>query len=72
MSRTETDGALPVVIQNRIFLGEHTEYLVRHDRLGNIIVLAPRQSDEGLSALGKGDTAWIHWSQDAALILKKD
>lgn len=72
MSRTETSDALNVVIQNRIFLGEHTEYLVRHDTLGNITVLAPRQTDEALGSPAKGTTAWIHWSPGAALILKTD
>ena len=72
MSRTPAPDALEVIIQNRIFLGEHTEYLVWHARLGTISVLAPRQSDAALNAPGKGDTAWIHWSPDAALILKKD
>lgn len=72
MSRSETAGALRVSIQNRIFLGEHTEYLVRHEALGSITVMAPRQSDDGLHSLGKGDTGWIHWSPEAALILKND
>lgn len=72
MSRAEAPGALPVVIQNRIFLGEHTEYLVRHDALGPIIVMAPRQSDAGLNAPDKGDMVWIDWTPDSALILKKD
>lgn len=72
MGRTQSSGALEVTVQNRIFLGEHTEYVVRHATLGNITVLAPRQSDGGLAALGKGDTAWIKWAADAALILKND
>ena len=72
MSRTETDGALQVTVQNRIFLGEHTEYLVRHASLGNIIVLAPRQTDTALEAPFKGDTVWVHWSPEACLTLKND
>jgi spermidine/putrescine transport system ATP-binding protein len=72
MGRTEAPGALQAIVQNRIFLGEHTEYLVRHTDLGNIIVMAPRQSDAALNAPGKGETVWVHWSPDAALILKKD
>lgn len=72
MSGTQTPGSLNVTIQNRIFLGEHTEYLVRHAQLGNIAVMAPRQSDVSLDALQKGETAWIHWNPDAALILMND
>ena len=72
MSHNPVPDRLECTILNRIFLGEHTEYLVRHDMLGNIAVLAPRQSDDGLGALGKGDRAWLHWEPDAALILKND
>ena len=67
-----TSETIEVTIQNRIFLGEHTEYLVRHAQLGNISVMSPRQSDDGLDALKKGDTAWIGWAPEAALILKND
>ncbi len=72
MGSLNTSGSLKVTIQNRIFLGEHTEYLVRHAELGNVSVMSPRQSDEGLDDLKKGDTAWIGWSPEAALILKND
>jgi spermidine/putrescine transport system ATP-binding protein len=72
MNRVQSSGALEVTIQNRIFLGEHTEYVVRHTTLGSITVLAPRQSDDGLAALGKGDVAYIHWNPEAALILRND
>lgn len=72
MGRTQTDGALEVIVLNRIFLGEHTEYVVQHAMLGIITVLTPRQSDDELSALMKGDIAWVHWSPEAALILKND
>ncbi|MGB8623795.1 MAG: ABC transporter ATP-binding protein [Paracoccaceae bacterium] len=64
-----TDAALPVTVQNRIFLGEHTEYLVRHETLGNVIVLAPRRSEEGGTTYDKGDEAWITWRHQSARIL---
>ncbi len=70
LTNTQTSGALEVVIQNRIFLGEHTEYLVRHVKLGNIAILAPRQSEGGADTLNKGDMAWVHWAPDTALVLK--
>lgn len=72
MSRNKLADALECQILNRIFLGEHTEYLVRQKDLGNIAVLAPRRSDEGLNALEKGDIAWVSWANDGALILKND
>ncbi|QJF53132.1 ABC transporter ATP-binding protein [Roseobacter ponti] len=72
IGREATPDALECTVLNRIFLGEHTEYLVRQKDLGNIKVLAPRQSDEGLNSLGKGDSAWLHWADDGALVLKND
>lgn len=72
LTTTQAPNALEVTIQNRIFLGEHTEYLVRQAQFGNIAVMAPRQSDGGLDTLQKGDTAWVHWNPDAALILRND
>ena len=72
MSRTSSPGALEATVQNRIFLGEHTEYLVRHAKLGSIVVMAPRQSDAALQAPSKGETVWIAWDPDAGLILKND
>lgn len=72
LSRDEVPGGLAATVQNRIFLGEHTEYVVRHEHLGSITALAPRQADAGLSALGKGDKVWVHWTPDAALILRPD
>ena len=72
LSREPVGGGLSATVQNRIFLGEHTEYVVRHERLGTITALAPRQADSALSALGKGDRVWVHWTPDAALILRPD
>jgi spermidine/putrescine transport system ATP-binding protein len=61
-----------VTVQNRIFLGEHTEYLVRHSELGNIIVLAPRQADIGAHGFKAGVRAHISWSTESALVLTPD
>jgi spermidine/putrescine transport system ATP-binding protein len=72
MAHGEEAGSLEVTVQNRIFLGEHTEYLVRHEALGNIIVLSPRQAELGAQGFEVGDRAHISWSQDSALILHSD
>lgn len=69
LRRDAFDDALPVTVQNRIFLGEHTEYLVSHAALGNVIVLVPRQSEGIGTQYNKGDQAWIAWRQDTARIL---
>ena len=62
------DG-LSVEVQNRIFLGEHTEYLVKHETLGNFLVLSPRQYEQAGSPFNAGDRALVSWEPSAALIL---
>ena len=62
------DG-LNVEVQNRIFLGEHTEYLVKHETLGNFLVLSPRQYEQAGGPFNAGDRALVSWEPSAALIL---
>jgi len=56
-------------VLNRIFLGEHTEYLVRSDELGEFLVLSPRQSEISEAAFNVGETAYVSWLRHAALAL---
>ena len=72
LSRDAEPSSLEATVQNRIFLGEHTEYLVRHPELGPIIVLAPRQAEHGAPGFAVGDRAFISWSRDSALVLERD
>jgi len=72
LGREAEPASLEVVVQNRIFLGEHTEYLVRHHELGGIIVLAPRQAEHGARGFAVGDHAFVSWSRDSALVLDRD
>jgi spermidine/putrescine transport system ATP-binding protein len=66
------DGAEPVMVINRIFLGEHTEYLVRHASLGDLLVLVARQAETAQGSFAPNTPAHIAWSPDAALILAQD
>ncbi len=72
ISRSPLDGGHPVTVQNRIFLGEHTEYVVRHDEIGTFIVLASRRAEDREPPLDAGTQAYIAWNPDAALILRAD
>ncbi|MGQ0564667.1 MAG: ABC transporter ATP-binding protein [Gemmobacter sp.] len=65
-------GAEPVTVVNRIFLGEHTEYLVRHAALGNLLVLVARQAETTHGSFGPGDAGFAGWADDAGLILAQD
>jgi spermidine/putrescine transport system ATP-binding protein len=58
-------------VLNRIFLGEQTEYLVAHERLGEFMVRSPRQG-KAMTAYEIGDQVAVGWPPDAALILGKD
>jgi spermidine/putrescine transport system ATP-binding protein len=62
----------PVTVINRIFLGEHTEYLVRHAVLGDLLVLVARKAEATEGSFGPGDAGFIGWATDAALILAQD
>jgi spermidine/putrescine transport system ATP-binding protein len=58
-------------VLNRIFLGEHTEYRIAHEKLGEIMLLSPRQAEREGGIFEIGDTVAAGWRQDAALALAK-
>lgn len=64
-----SDDGLPVTVLNRIFLGEHTEYLVKHETLGEFLVLSPRQSELDDVPFNAGDVALAFWDESTALVL---
>jgi spermidine/putrescine transport system ATP-binding protein len=72
MKLGRTGDGVEVKIHNRIFLGEHTEYLVSHETLGDFLVLAPRQADLTDGGFAVGDTAAVSWEATAALILDRN
>jgi spermidine/putrescine transport system ATP-binding protein len=59
-------------IRNRIFLGEHTEYLVEAAGLGPLLVLTPKRLEAETGGYGPGDAIAIGWPRHAALILTDD
>ncbi len=60
---------IPVHIRNRIFLGEHTEYLAHNAALGDFHVLVPRQTETVEGSFETGEEGWATWTPGAALIL---
>ena len=67
LTATATATSLPVEIRARIFLGEHTEYLVHSAAVGPFLILVPRQAE--LAVLDPGAMAHAGWRAGAALIL---
>ncbi len=72
VARDDTGPSLPVTLVTRIFLGEHTEYLVRHATLGDFLVLVSRQAEANEGGFEPGDAAYAVWATGAALILQDD
>ncbi len=64
--------AVPVTIAARIFLGEHTEYLVKNTELGGFLVLVPRQAEAVEGAFELGQMALASWCDGVGLILGND
>jgi spermidine/putrescine transport system ATP-binding protein len=65
-------GAEAVTVINRIFLGEHTEYLVRHPTIGDLLVLVARQAEASEGRFAPGEAGFVSWAPEAALILPED
>jgi spermidine/putrescine transport system ATP-binding protein len=65
-----TDVAVNGRVKNRIFLGEHTEYLIDADGLGDILVLSPKHVENERGGFGLGDSVAIGWRNDTALALE--
>ena len=63
---------LSVKVLNRIFLGEHTEYVVAHERLGEFMVMSPRKSEREQGVYDIGDTIAAGWRAEAERILPND
>ena len=59
-------------VLNRIFLGEHTEYRVVNEALGEFMVLAPRKSGRRSDDFEIGDMIAAGWRADAARLLPID
>ncbi len=66
----DTDIALNGHIKNRIFLGEHTEYLVDAEGLGDVLVLSPKHVEIARGGFDPGDAIAIGWKHDTALVLE--
>lgn len=56
-------------VMNRIFLGEHTEYLLRDEKLGEFLVLSPRQNELSERPFDTDEVVLAAWSRDSALLL---
>ena len=56
-------------VMNRIFLGEHSEYLVATEGYGEVMVLSPKSVESANRSFAPGDNVCISWSPEAVLVL---
>jgi len=72
----EAAGSNNIAIQgevmNRIFLGEHSEYLVATEGYGDVMVLSPKYIESTTRSFAPGDRVSISWEPQAALVLGEE
>jgi spermidine/putrescine transport system ATP-binding protein len=72
-SADETSDSTNITIQgrvmNRIFLGEHSEYLVATEGYGEVMVLSPKSIESINESFAPGDNVSISWRPGAVLVL---
>ena len=56
-------------VMNRIFLGEHSEYLIATEGHGDVLVLSPKVIESQNRSFAPGDHVSISWEPEAALVL---
>jgi spermidine/putrescine transport system ATP-binding protein len=59
-------------VMNRIFLGEHSEYLVATEGHGDVMVLSPKYIESTTRSFAPGDGVSISWDPQAALVLGEE
>ncbi len=57
-------------VMNRIFLGEHSEYLIATDGYGEVMVLSPKSIESINRSFEPGDEVSLSWNPEAVLVLE--
>ena len=57
-------------VKNRIFLGEHSEYLIVTEGFGDVLVLSPKTNESNCRIFAPGDHVSISWMPEAVLVLE--
>jgi len=64
------DISVPGQVRNRIFLGEHTEYLVSTAAFGDLLVLSPKHIETTRGSFERGEDVTIGWKHETAIALE--
>jgi spermidine/putrescine transport system ATP-binding protein len=68
-TNNSTNIAIKGQVMNRIFLGEHSEYLIATEGYGDVLVLSPKAIESNSRSFAPGDKVSISWRPEAALVL---
>lgn len=66
----EVDVEATGKVKNRIYLGEQTEYLVRAEGLGDVVVRSPKHAETRSGGFSPGSDVLIGWREASALTLE--
>ena len=69
-SGIEADVTVAGQVKNRIFLGEHTEYLIGTEGFGDVLVLSPKFVESRQGSFSPGEAVTIGWKNETALALE--
>lgn len=74
ISRLPDDKAAVInaAVHNRIFLGEHTEYLLHNEQFGEFLALSPRQNEITEPPFEENEKIYVSWNRQATLVLDRD
>lgn len=64
-----TNSAIHGRVMNRIFLGEHSEYLIATEGFGEVLVLSPKSIESNSRSFAPGDNVSVSWRPEAVLVL---
>ena len=72
-AKNETNNITNVTIHgrvmNRIFLGEHSEYLIATEGYGDVLVLSPNSIESINKSFAPGDNVSLSWRPESVLVL---
>ena len=66
------DVTVPGQIEDRIYLGDNTEYRVKTDELGNVSIRVPKHRMAEAAAFQRGDKVTVGWRQHMGLALAEE
>lgn len=64
----DSGAIIKATVRNRIFLGEHTEYLLYNEQFGEFLALSPRQNELMEPPFDVYENIYVGWNLNAVLV----